>query len=345
MGDFLEPDSGTAHGEEEDQVVQLAGALIASHALHMVAALGIADLFGDASRTVDDIAAEISADSYALQSVFRLLAGHGLFVETTPGCFALTPRGRLLRTDHPRSLRSIVRLYGFCSPAVLQTEHSLRTGRPSFDKVFGKPFFQYLQSNPHDASLFDDAMADLSRYEGEAILRGYDFSRFDHIVDVGGGDATLLAAILAARPETTGVLLEQSHVTGRAARTRDKAGLGDRLQIAGGDFFTEVPGNGELYLLKSVLQDWPDDRATLILRNCRRAMAPNSRLVIFERMLAPSNAAATMANTLDLAMVLLLGGHGRTAQDYSALFTDSGFALEEIIEAGSGIFAIEAVPA
>src|SRR3954453_4976807 len=123
MGDFLVPDSGTAHGEEEDQGVQLAGALIASHALHMVAALGIAALFGDASRTVDDIAAEISADSYALQSVFRLLAGHGLFVETTPGCFALTPLGRLLPPTPPRILGSIVPVGGLGPPAVLQTEH------------------------------------------------------------------------------------------------------------------------------------------------------------------------------------------------------------------------------
>jgi hypothetical protein len=343
MPEFVEPAEGD-RGDDEQQVVLLAGGVLASHSLHMVADLGIADMFGDGSRTVDDLAAAIPANSHTLQSVLRLLASHGIFEETSPGAFALSARGRLLRTDHPRSMRSIVRLYGFSSPVVLQAEHSLRTGRPAFDEVFGESFFDYMKTHPTEAMLFNDAMADLSRYEGKAIVNSYDFAPFRRIVDVGGGDATLLAAVLVANSQTNGVLFDQPQVAVRAEQTRDRAELGDRLQITGGDFFVEVPADGDLYILKSVLHDWPDDQATVILRTCRKAMAPEGRLVVFERILTPDNAAATLANTVNLAVELLLNGRERTQEDYRALFANSGFSLGDVLDVGSGVFAVEAIP-
>lgn len=334
----------TATEDVEEHVLLLAGGVLAAHALHLVAELGIADLFEAGARTIDDLAAALPAHSYPLQSILRLLSSHGFFTEISPGTFDLTAKGRLLRTDHPRSMRSIVRLYGFSSPAVMETEHSLRTGLPAFDKVFGESFFDYLQDRPKQALLFDDAMADVARYEGEAILSAYDFAPYRRVVDVGGGDATLLSGILTANAGASGVLFDQPHVTPRAEQTRDRAGLADRLDIVGGDFFIEVPAGGDLYVLKSVIHDWQPDRAAVILRACRQAMPARSRLVIFERMLAPGNASHTMANTLDLALVLLLNGRARTEADYAALFADSGLRLDKITAVGSGVYAIEAVP-
>ncbi len=329
---------------DADQLIDLAEAIIPSRALHLVAEAGIADLLGETPRSVDDLAAETSTNSQVLYSILRLLAGYGIFAETSARQFTLTPRGELLRSGDPRSLRSYLREFAFIGRVVLGADHSLYHGEPSFDNVFGQSFFDYLRTHPDEGRMFDAAMADLSRAEIRAILSEYDFSGYERIVDVGGGDGTLLAAILTAYPKATGVLFDQPQVTDRARQAHDNSGLGGRLEIVAGDFFDMVPDGGDLYVLKKLIHDWPDPRAADILRRCRQAISPRGKLVLFERMIGAENN-AIQAMTFDLLMFLLLGGRERTQPEFEALFAASGFRLDRIKQISPAIFAIDAVPA
>lgn len=344
-GDVDGDSSGLMPGDAEDarEILDLTEVTVASRALQVVAELGIADTFGDMPRSVAEIAEETSTDPAVLHSVLRLLSGYGIFTESRPDRFALTRRGELLRTNHPRSMRSIVRLYHFCQPIVGEIEHSLRYGEPAAEKVLGEPLFEYLRAHPESGAVFDSAMAELSRSQSAAIVDAYDFSGFRRIVDVGGGNGTLLATILRNHPEATGVLLDRPHVTRHAEQVRAAAGLQGRMEIVAGDFFEKVPEHGDFYILKSTLHDWPDDQAVRILRTCRRAIPPHGRLVLFERLQKADNR-PSQAKTMDLLMFLVHGGRERTQQDFERLFVDSGFRLSQVVQAGTALYAVEAVP-
>jgi hypothetical protein len=336
-------DGPTSSATDVAHVLDLAEVMIGSRALHVAAEIGVADLIGDTARSVDDLAKETETNPQVLSTMLRLLAGHGIFTETETGQFALTSRGELLRADHPLSLRSYVRHFGFAFKTVQEMEYSLRHGLPSFDHVVGQSFFEFMHSHPERGAIFDAAMADLSRTEGNAIVSAYDFSGYRRIVDVGGGNATFLAEVLASYPESTGVLFDQSHVTPLAEQLRDETGLGDRLEVVAGDFFDKIVDDGDLYLLKTVIHDWPDDRAADILRVCRTAMPAHGKLVLFERMLLPGDELSQTKN-LDLLIFLLVAGRERTQQDFEELFANSGFRIGEIKRVHSTIFAVEGIP-
>jgi SAM-dependent methyltransferase len=337
-------ESSSASDRDVYQLLDLAEAMVPSRALQVAADIGIADLFSGAARPVAELAAETSTNPRVLRSMLRLLAGQGVFVETAEGEFALTPRGELLRSDHPRSLRAFIRDYGYDFHSVLFLDHSLRTGEPAFPHIHGESYFDFHRTHPDRGAVFDAAMADLSRVESAAITSAYDFSGYRRIVDVGGGDGTLLSAVLATYPAATGVVFDQPHVTGRAEQLREKTGLGDRLAVIAGDFFDEVVPGGDLYLMKSIIHDWPDEQAVQILRSCRRAMPPHGRLVLFEHMLVSDND-PSQTKTWDLLLFLLLGGHERTREDFGKLFAASGFRLDRTVKTGSVLYAVEAVPA
>ena len=333
-----------ASSQDIERLLDLADATIPSRALHVAAELGVADRFGRQPRALGDLAAETSTDPVALCALLRLLAGHGIVSETAEGDFVLAPRGKLLRSDHPQSLRSIVRLYGFVFDTFTRLGHSLSTGEPAFPPYHGgQSLFEFLRANQEQGAMFNDAMADLSRIESTEIVSGYDFSPYRRIVDVGGGTGTLLASILAICPEAAGILFDRPHVVDKAENTREEYGLGLRMQVVPGDFFEEVFAGGDLYLLKSVIHDWPDDRATDILRRCREAIGQHGRLVLFERMLVPGDS-PSQAKSWNLMFLLLLGGRVRTREDFERLLADSGFVLSRVVPLGP-IFAVEALPA
>lgn len=326
------------------RLLQLNFAFVQARALQLVAELGVADLLADGPRTVEDLAVATSTHPDALRRLLRALAGCDVFTEQPPHGFALTATGHHLRTDHPASVRSFVMVSGVVSPVFIEAMHSLRTGDPTFPKAFGEPFFDYLRSHPEHGALFDTAMADRARLDAAAVVDAYDFAGARRVVDVGGGNGTLLAAILHANPETTGVLFDQPHVVDAARERIGAEGLADRCAVSGGDFFSDDVPDGDVYLLRLILHDWPDDRAAAILRNCRRAMAPGDRLLIIEEV-PPAGDAPHPAKINDFIMLLLLSGRERTGDEHAALLAEAGLRLTGVVGTASAVSVIEAVPA
>jgi len=326
------------------QVLQLATAYWISRALHAVAELNVADLLREGERSVEDLAHATATNADALYRVMRALAAAGVFTETGPRWFALGALGEKLRTDVPDSVRGMVRFTGehihwSCYGEFL---YSLRTGQPAFPHVFGMQPFEYLAERPAEAALFDDAMTAHSTQENGAIVQAYDFSRAGTIVEPGGGNGSLLAAVLEANPRVRGILFDLPHVIERARAARGTHG--SRLEFASGSFFEHVPAGGDIYLMKHIIHDWDDTEALRILGACRRAMHSGSRLLVAEIVVPPGDE-PSYAKTLDLEMLLIPGGRERTAEEYSRLFARAGFRMAAIVPTHADVSLVEGVTA
>jgi hypothetical protein len=174
-------------------------------------------------------------------------------------------------------------------------------------------------------------------------MDAYDFSPFQTIVDVGGSYGTLLAAILRSNPAARGILFDQPHVVAAAGEQLVAAGVAERCTTVGGDFFVEVPGGGDAYLLAQILHDWDDERSVAILRQCRRAMPAHGKLLVIELVLPPGEE-PFFGKWLDLHMLVLLGARERTATEYEVLFRATGFALARVVPTAAGPSIVEAIP-
>ncbi len=265
-----------------------------------------------------------------------------MFTEDATGRFALTETGERLRSDHPLSVRTTVAQQGRLTARTFQyAEHALRTGEGTFTKAFGQPVWEYLKDHPEEGADFDTAMHEHSRVERAAIVKAYDFAGTGRIVDVGGGDGTLLVTVLQACPGERGVLFDLPHVVERN-RIED-AGLKDRCEVVGGDIFGELPGGGDLYMMKSVLHGWTDSEVVSILRGIRRAMKPGGTLLLIERVI-PAGDDPHPSKAFDLAMLVMAGGQERTQQEYVALLTDAGFRVDRVVGTESSLSIVEARP-
>jgi hypothetical protein len=328
--------------DEGLNLIRLAEGLGAARALQLAAELGVPDQLADGPRTAGDLAAAISCDAGALYRLLRALAGEGVFTEDPPGSFGLTPMGEQLRADHPRSLRAWVLFQGLFNTVYAHAMHSIRTGEPTFPMVFGQPIFDHLDDHPELAAAFNRAMSEHSRVMAGTMARAYDLSHARLIVDVGGGDGTFLSGLLGAWPGVQGVVLDLPHAAGAAHQQIASAGLGERCTFVGGDFLRDVPAGGDVYLLKGILHNWADDDATVILRNCRRAMGADGRVTMLE-WLVPTGDTPHPSKLIDLSMLTVYGGRERTEQDFVHLLHSAGLRLSRIVNAPP-LTAVEALP-
>jgi len=318
--------------------------------IHVAATLGVADLLAGGPRSSHELAASLKVDPGALYRVLRALASFGIFEETDPGSFALTDLAGPLRTDVPGSLRASAVLYGepWWWRAFGDLLHSVRTGQPAFDHVYGQSLFAYLDHAADAAAIFNDHQTNMTRQDATAVVRAYGFRECARVIDVGGGHGALIAAILKACPWTTGVLFDQAAVIEGARQRLHAEGISDRCSCIAGDFFESVPEGGDTYVLKDIVHDWEDDRATALLRNCRRAMlhtpTHGTKMLVVEKVIPPGNAPFPGKLT-DITMLVVTGGRERTAREYEALLSDAGFALTRIVPTASPASVIEAVPA
>jgi O-methyltransferase domain/Dimerisation domain len=326
----------TAH-----ELLDLLAGPFRAYAIYTAAKLGIADELADGPRTSAELAERLAADSDSLHRLLRLLAGLGIVTGDDRSGFGLTSRGELLRKARG-SMRALAICYGeHLYRPLAELPHSVRTGEPSFPKVFGTPWLDYYAKHPDAARIFDEAMAAGSAFFG-AIPHAYDFSRAHTIVDVGGGNGALLAAVLTAHPDAVGVVLERPE---RVATTRawlDRQRLADRCQAIGGDFFVSVPPGGDVYLLSRILHDWDDGRALALLRTCRRAMTRSSELLIVERVVP--DAGHSLALEWDIHMLANTGGRERTQAEFDDLLTRAGFAPRELRPLALDVSLIVAAP-
>jgi O-methyltransferase domain/Dimerisation domain len=299
-----------------------------AYAIYAAAKLGIADRLADGPRTSVELAEEVGADPDSLGRLLRLLAGLGI-VTGDGDRLGLTSRGELL-SRRPGSMRDLAICYGEqFYPPLAQLPHSVRTGEPGFPRVFGKPWINHYAEHPEAARLFDGAMAAGSAFFAE-LPRVFDFTRARTVVDIGGGNGALLAAVLAAHPDLTGIVLEVPHVVQATGDWLRRHGLADRCQVISGDFFASVPPGGDVYLLSRILHDWEDERCMALLNNCRRAMDPASELLIIERVIPARGHPPSLALEWDIHMLANTGGRERTEAEYHTLLDRSGLQLRSL---------------
>ena len=304
-------------------LLHMAAGLWVSHALSVAAKLGIADLLEAGPESCGRLAEITHTDPRALYRVLRALASIGVFAENADRRFSLTPIAECLLAKSPNSLRAFVIMLG-------EEEHwrtwgdvlySVRTGQPAFDHVFGASRFAHLAEHPEDARIFGEAMTSRGAYENAAIVSSYDFSGSRTVVDVGGGQGSLLADILKANISARGVLFDLPHATESARTAMIGAAQAARCEFRAGDFFAAAPAGADTYILKKVIHDWDDERATAILTNCREAMARAGRLLVIEPII-PTGNLPSFNKLLDLLLLVWTpGGRGRTEQEASGTFS------------------------
>jgi O-methyltransferase domain len=327
------------------QLVYLSRGVVVTTALSLAAELGVADHLADGPRSSDELARATSTHPRSLYRLLRLLSSVGVFTETQDHRFSLTPLGEFLRTGVPGSMRSWLRMTGLgvWLQTFAEALHSIRTGEPVFQRATGMELFDYLAVHPGEGEIFNGAMNDLGRMVSAAVVQAYDFSGISKIIDVGGGHGTLIAAILQSHPQMTGILFDSPHVAESARQPIAAAGLADRCEIVGGDFFKSVPAGADAYLLRWIIHDWDHERAITILRNCRQTMEKTSRLLLIETVI-PTEDEPHPGKSLEFIMLTLLGGQERTEEEYKSLLHEAGFRLNKVVPTGSPMSIIEGVP-
>lgn len=320
------------------QLLHLITAYWTSQAICVAAELGIADLLGKRGRPVADLAREAHCDERALYRLLRALAAAGVFAETAPREFALTPMGALLKSAMPGNLRDFARLQSdaWHWGAWGDLAESVRSGRPV------RNCFDYLATQPRSAAIFDAAMAGYTSQVHTALLEAYDFSGARRVLDVGGGQGALLAAVLEAHPNLQGVLFDRAAVLPGARALLDAHGVAPRAQTIAGDFFEAVPPGADLTLLCAVLHDWDDAQAATILRRVAEAMPADGRVLVIENVIPDGNEAHP-GKLIDLEMLLLTGGRERTREEFAALLDAAGLRLARVLPTAVSVSVIEAV--
>ncbi|MFC8538818.1 methyltransferase [Streptomyces sp. NPDC057249] len=324
----------------------LYGALL-SRALCTAAVMGVPDALAEGPRGVADLAAELDAVPDALGQLLRTLTAFEVFERLPDGTYALTPLGAALRTDaHATAYPTALLVDGVMGASWTALATTVRTGRPGFEDVHGMSLFDYLDRHPAVRETFDHSQAADLQLSLEHI-RSAVGPVGSTVVDVGGGDGTLLAHLLAGAPDARGVLLDTQATTVRAKEVLAAAGLEERSRVVAGDFFEAVPGDGDLYLLREILHDWNDSQCVTVLGACRRAMRPGTRLLIIERVAADDEGAAgtsRMTALMDLYMLSVLRGQERSLGDYDRLLSASGFVRTSVSRMPGHVVAIEAAP-
>jgi hypothetical protein len=327
---------GAAVPKQSEQIYlsalsQMVSGYARTQVLYLTAKLGLADHLAHGSRHADDLAVVVDAHPTALRRFLRVMVAMQLATQCGGERFELAPLGQFLRADHPASLRRTILYTGEVNyPAAGGLWHSLRTGEPAFDHVFGRPYFEHFGRHPEVGGLFNELMSRATRQRAGAVIRAYDFASARQVIDLGGGNGTLLAAILKAHPGLRGRVYDRAPVREEAEAFLAAQGVGDRAEFVAGSFFDSVPAGGDLYLLSNILHDWDDEPAARILANCTAVMSATSRLLIVEEVMPERVSDGPGVVLSDLAMMMLTGGFERTREEYRHLLTGSGLELQTV---------------
>lgn len=356
MTDRHDQDSGNDQETEllwqaRGTVARLVLGQMATQALGTAVRLGVFDRIGAGELSAEALAGSLGAHPQATLRLLRSLAGLQLLSETAPGLFRTTAAGDALRTGTPGTMVAMARM--FTDPVMLRgwdlLDESVRTGETTFDTVFGTDFFGHLKEQPELSAAFNEAMSQGTRLTAATVPHHYDFGNFSTLVDIGGGDGTLLASVLRAHPGLRGVLFDTAEGLAQAPRRLAQEGLTGRVTLKVGDFFASAPAGGDLYLLKSIIHDWDDERCVAILRHIRDVIPDHGSLLIVEPVLPATVPSDRPGNVYlsDLNMLVNVGGRERTADEFAALCTAGGFGLRRVtpLPAPDVFQLVEASPA
>ncbi len=332
-----------AQAETEQLNRMVLGAAL-SRAICSIAELGIADhIEAGSPQAVESLAKATATHERSLYRILRFLASHGLFQETGNRQFDHTPLSQCLRSDAQGSYRAAAQMFHRTFQAWDGLHHSALTGEPGFNKVFGHPIFEYIGAHPELAPIFDAAMSAIHGHETAAMLDAYDFSGINVLADIGGGNGSLLGAVLQRYPEMNGILFDLGHVTGRARENMQVSGLSDKCTIVEGSFFESIPGGADAYLFRHIIHDWTDEQCVQILNHCRQVIPDNGRLLIVEAVV-PSGNQTSLAKDFDLTMLTFPGGIERTEMEYRVLLEQANFRLTQITPTASMVSVVEGIP-
>jgi SAM-dependent methyltransferase len=337
---------------EQANLLRLVYGAQAAQVIYVAAKLGLADLIASRTQSSSELAKATSIDEPTLRRLLRGLASAGICSEAELDRFALTEMGQYLRSDHPRSLQARVLFNSEVLWPIWGTLlNTIRSGNSGAVQAFGMPFYDYLHLHPEIAKLFDRTMADAIRYRVEPALASYDFSRFRKIVDIGGGNGTLMLAILQHWPHLEGVVFDLPSVAERARQSFGDTAAGVRCVVQSGNALEGVPEGADCYVMSNFLNSVGDEEAGTLLRNCRKAMAVDGTVVIIEWVVPkPEEGADPFTRwdtaSMDLNMLAIHGRGGwrvRTSDEFRLLIHEAGFVLNKIIPTKSSVSVLECV--
>jgi hypothetical protein len=354
--------SGTPDARDPIQGFSPAGQLLhlitgywVSQAIYAAAELGIAGLLGRNGRSVDDLARATDTHAPSLYRLMRALASVGVFSESAPREFVLTPMGALLKGDLPGNLGAFSRLQGdswhWRSWGAITA--SIRAGKPAvalgavdnvgWGSALDTPHncFDYLARHADAAAIFNAAMTGYSAQVHAAVAESYDFSDARLIADIGGGQGALLASILADHPQVRGILFDRSEVVRGAQEIFAQYAVAERCTTVVGDFFEEIPAGADRYVLCAVMHDWDDERAAAILGRVAARLTADARVLIVENVIPPGNEAHP-GKLIDLEMLLMTGGRERTEAEFRDLANLAGLKIERVVQTAVSVSIIEA---
>ena len=327
-------------------LTQMAFGAMMTQALYVAARLKVADLLAEKSQTISELAAATNTHERSLYRLLRSLASIGVFEETEPKVFAQTAYSEPLRSDAPNSMRNGAifmgeewhwRVWG-------NMLHSVQTGKPAWGHVHGAEVFDYFAKNPQHAEIFNNAMTDMSVGTAPVIVDAYDFSGIKTLTDIAGGHGYLLSQVLKANPAIKGILFDVAPVIAGAGALLEEEGVAERIEKVSGDFFASVPKGADAYMMKHIIHDWDDERATKILQNINDAMSGDGKVLIIE-VVVPEGNEPHYSKLLDLEMLTSPGGVERTADEYRELLAAAGLRLTRIDPTKSPFSIIEGVRA
>jgi hypothetical protein len=329
---------------ETEQLTRMIASAALSRAICTIAELGVPDhIDNGVPQPVEKLAQLTGAHEGSLYRLLRFAASYGVFRETGLRRFDHTPLSAALRSDADHSFRPAAQMFHRIFAGWVGLHHAVQTGELSFKKVYGQPMFDYIGAHPDLATLFDAGMTAVHGHESDAMLDAYDFAAIQVLADIGGGNGSLLGAVLQRYPHLRGILFDLGHVAERARAAMQALGLEERCSVLEGNFFESVPTGADAYLMRHVIHDWTDDQSVQILRNCRKVIPPHGRILLVEFAVRSANE-ASLGKDADMIMLAFPGGMERTEEEYRALFEQSGFTLSNVTPTKSAVNVIEGRP-
>ena len=319
-----------------------------SHLIYVAAKLELAEYLKEGPRTVGELATAANVHVQALFRLLRALASVGVFAEIKGKRFKLTPLAATLLKTAPGSMHALALMVGakYQEDSWAQLHHGLETGETPFLEVHGVPPFEYLEKHPEDLQIFGESMTSVSSMENPAIAVAYKFSGVRTLVDVGGGNGSLLSVILQANTKLKGVLFDLPPVITRARQDRHVTAksIAERCQLESGDFLESVPKGGDAYMMKRTLHDWDNEHCVKILANCRAAMNQKGRVLVIDSVIAPGND-PDRGKLIDMQMFVVTGGRERTRTEFATVFREAGLKLARVVPTKCPLSIVEGVRA
>lgn len=325
-------------------MLQMLHGLHFSTCLSCLAQLGIPDLVETGPQSAAELAAQVGVQPQALYRLMRATASIGVLAEGPDGKFSETPLSAVLRSNARPTARHLAMMGAreWHMRGWERLEYTVRTGQTALDDVYGMPAFAYFSSHPAEAQIFNDTMTGLSMLDSPAIAEACSFDGIRSIVDVGGGHGLLLANILERNPHLRGTLYEVPHVI-EGARNGPLLPVMDRCTLIAGDMFTSVPGGADVYIMKHIIHDWPDDVCVKILSSCRQGVNPGGKLLVADSVIQPGNE-FSFGKIMDIQMMIFPGGLERTQDQFRDLLAASGWRLNRIIPTAAPESIVEGLP-